>query len=281
MSRYLDSRTFVYPHLVGEGFPTPPPLGDEFPIDWNCTVIGRFWDTRVFSLSVIQRLVSRFWHLRAPVRVFPYHRDVIFCCGTEQDAEDLEDRAWVHFKGSLMCGFVGHGDRTCVKSDATINYHLENRFRHIHESGGRVLFGPIDTDLYSTAIRGIIPTPSVWTTELWFGFHNEEDPSKFSADSHPSDYDTYGSGLPYPSSASQSGSSGSSHPHRSISSIPGLFPPPTEGVYRCSTDEDLRLDLGVNRAIREQFEVPNHEARRAPRVTHAGREGDGWRYVGS
>lgn len=101
MSDYEFPNTFVYPHRVGE-FGEPLPFHETSFWDWTCCIIGRFKDDREFSLSLVHRLVSRYWHLRAPVIVRPYGSDFIFFCGTEEDVIQLYMRGWVHFKGSFM-----------------------------------------------------------------------------------------------------------------------------------------------------------------------------------
>uniref|UniRef100_A0A803MGK8 DUF4283 domain-containing protein n=1 Tax=Chenopodium quinoa TaxID=63459 RepID=A0A803MGK8_CHEQI len=220
MSDRIFPRTFVYPHIVGcYEFP-PSSFQDNF--DWNCTVIGKFWDTRKFSVALVQRLVSRFWHLRGPVTVHCYGTEFVFCCSNEYDADDLDLKGWVHFKGSLMVlqRLRGHE----VPENMNLNLapmwvqvqglpirysvpqvassvlqrvgdllmeedHNERRFRKLHEDGARVLFGPTDASLYTNSIRGIAPNRDNWTTELWYGDNDEEDPFEYPADSHPSDWD--------------------------------------------------------------------------------------------
>lgn len=171
---------------------------------------------------------------------------------------------WVRFKYEGIyrfckkCGFVGHGQDTCAKEQDEVTFHLERRFRKLHESGARVLFGPTDVPLYSNTIRGVHPNPEIWSTELVFGEHDDENTSDYSGDSHPSDGDLFGPGnLESPSSRPM--------PTRSL---PDLFPRVIPGTYRNEQDEVWRRNLGINRAIRTEFEAP--AAREEPaRMTRA------------
>uniref|UniRef100_A0A803N5J4 B-like cyclin n=1 Tax=Chenopodium quinoa TaxID=63459 RepID=A0A803N5J4_CHEQI len=134
-------------------------------------------------------------------------------------------------------------------------------------------------DLYSNALRDIRPCPRNWTTELWFGYHDEDDPSEFSADSHPSDYDSNRMGLPRSPSDIRSGSS--EYPgYAPPITIPGLFPPESPLAYSSAANEVLRCDLGINRAISEQLEISSQEDRALPRVTHASDNFSPWNFMG-
>uniref|UniRef100_A0A803MZA7 Uncharacterized protein n=1 Tax=Chenopodium quinoa TaxID=63459 RepID=A0A803MZA7_CHEQI len=95
------------------------------------------------------------------------------------------------FKSCKKCGFFGHGRSTCNKEQDEVTFHLESRFHKLHKGGAHVLFGSTDVPLFSNATRGISPTPKIWTIELWFGNHDEDDPLEYSGDSHPSDGDIY------------------------------------------------------------------------------------------
>uniref|UniRef100_A0A803NDW0 peroxidase n=1 Tax=Chenopodium quinoa TaxID=63459 RepID=A0A803NDW0_CHEQI len=67
---------------------------------------------------------------------------------------------------------------------------------------------------------------------------------------------------------------------RSVASIPGLFPPPSPTAFRSAdNNEVLSMDLGPNRAIKGQFAIVNHEARRALCVRHATPSNSGWQYM--
>lgn len=116
----INPPNFVYPHRIGMLFDTPPPIHENDSIDWDCVVVGRVWDLRVYDLNLVQQLVDRHWHLRQPVRVRRYGADFLFQCQNEEDAEDLDVRGWVHFKGSLVVLQRVRGD-TVVK-DLSLNY---------------------------------------------------------------------------------------------------------------------------------------------------------------
>uniref|UniRef100_A0A803MGW7 Uncharacterized protein n=1 Tax=Chenopodium quinoa TaxID=63459 RepID=A0A803MGW7_CHEQI len=285
-SRYIHPTTFVYPYYIGKNFEPLPTLEDEAPINWDCCVIGRVWDARNFSLSLYQRLVARFWHLRAPVTVFNYVQELIFSCETTEDVDDLEDRVpmnlnlhlaelWVGVVGlpfrystpqvaAVVLAHVGdvtnvdesHGQfpvpcpRVKILVDLSLPLIAGCYFPTVHDNGGSVLFGPTDLDLYSDSLRGICPSPDSWHTELWFGVHDDDDPSEYGADSHPSDYGDDGANTHLVSLDTSSDSAGDSTTPRSVASISGLFPPPSPTAFR-----------------------------RAPRVNHADHQ-HSWQYMG-
>lgn len=87
---------------------------------------------------------------------------------------------WVQFKYEGIfrfckkCGFVGHGPTTCRMPPLAGSALLERRFRKFEGRGFRVLYGPTNVPIYSNALRGIFPSPSIWTITVWYHNHQEE-----------------------------------------------------------------------------------------------------------
>uniref|UniRef100_A0A803LXZ7 Chlorophyll a-b binding protein, chloroplastic n=1 Tax=Chenopodium quinoa TaxID=63459 RepID=A0A803LXZ7_CHEQI len=183
-------------------------------------------------------------------------------------------------EGNIMCGFVGHGRGSGPKSYELSKFHLERRFRKLHESGARVLFGPTDVSLYSNSIRGIAPNPDNWTTELWFGDNDEDNPFEYPPDSHPSNWDDFSGIIDNFSTTSTS----LSPPQQPPASLSGLFPGPPQSGYRNSKDEVWQRELGISWCIKEDLEIddptPTSNVNR-PRVLHVDNPRHSWSYMGN
>lgn len=62
----------------------------------------------------------------------------------------------------------------CHSTAFATKFHLEGRFNHFQEHGQCVLYGSTDIPLYSNALRGVFPTPAIWSTILVFGDHDHD-----------------------------------------------------------------------------------------------------------
>lgn len=88
--------------------PAPHLLGP--PIDWNASVIGKFYGFSSPPLSVVQHVTDTQWIKRAPIRVKKIGVFFAFICSNFMDREALLEIQTTVMDGSLISFRRGHDE---------------------------------------------------------------------------------------------------------------------------------------------------------------------------